>query len=112
MTSFMCWAREANIRASSARGERSAVAVSSSKRRIFSPVAVPPGSPSHHDRQALGADNACQLLQLRALAAAVQAFECDEPAAMRVRGHAEIINEHLAFGTWHLACTSIPAWTN
>ena len=44
ITSFMCWAREANIRASSASGESPAVAVSSSRLRIFSPVAVPPGS--------------------------------------------------------------------
>jgi hypothetical protein len=28
---------------------------------------------------------------------------------MRVRGHAEMINEHLDFGTWHLAGISIPA---
>src|SRR5580704_823891 len=40
----MCWAREANIKAISARGERPSVAESSRTRRIFSPVAVPPGS--------------------------------------------------------------------
>ncbi len=42
---------------------------------------------SHHYRQALRAEYACQFLQLRALAAAVESFEGDEPAAMRVRGH-------------------------
>src|ERR1019366_275042 len=40
----MCWAREANIKAISANGESPSVAESSKTRRIFSPVAVPPGS--------------------------------------------------------------------
>jgi hypothetical protein len=38
----------------------------------------------HHYRQALRAKYACQFFQLRALAAAVESFEGDEPAAMRV----------------------------
>src|SRR5580692_1946923 len=40
----MCCAREANINAISAIGDRPCVAESSNTRRIFSPVAVPPGS--------------------------------------------------------------------
>src|SRR5580658_6904471 len=40
----MCCAREANINAISANGESPSVAESSKTRRIFSPVAVPPGS--------------------------------------------------------------------
>ena len=40
----MCCARDANINAISAHGSSPAVPESSSTRRIFSPVAVPPGS--------------------------------------------------------------------
>src|ERR1051326_1433023 len=44
MISFICCAREANINASSAYGDRPAVLLSRITPRIFSPVAVPPGS--------------------------------------------------------------------
>ena len=44
MTSRMCCAREANIKAISAIGESSVVAESKMTCRIFSPVPVPPGS--------------------------------------------------------------------
>src|SRR5260370_322273 len=44
MPSSACWARAGNISASSAIGARPEVRVSSSKCRICSPAAVPPGS--------------------------------------------------------------------
>src|ERR1041385_8179049 len=44
MISFIFCAREANINASSAYGDRPAVLLSRITPRIFSPVAVPPGS--------------------------------------------------------------------
>jgi len=57
----------------------------------------------HHHGQSLLAKYARQLFYLGALAAAVESFEGDEAAALMVLWrHAEMINQHLAFGTSHL----------
>ena len=83
----MCWAREANIKASSAMGERPAVAVSSRQPADFFSGRGPARLARHHHGQALRAKYARQFFQLRALAAAVESFEGDEAAAMGVRRH-------------------------
>jgi len=51
------------------------------------------GLARYHHRYAVRAEHAGQPLDLRALAAAVEPFEGDEPAALRVGRHAEIIAE-------------------
>ena len=53
----------------------------------------------YHHGQSLRAKYGSQLLHLRALAAAVEPFEGDEPAAMMIGRHAEMINERPVFGT-------------
>ena len=102
MTSAMCWAREENIKASSARGERPAVAESRRSRRIFSPVTVPPGSRVTTTGAPCSRSTRSQPLHLSAFSAPVQTFESNEPAAMMIGRHAEIINEHIGFGTCHI----------
>src|SRR5690349_6401848 len=49
------------------------------------------GFAGDHNGHALGSQLLCELLDLRAFAAAVEAFEGDELAAMRMRRHGEMI---------------------
>jgi len=59
--------------------------------------------PRHHHGQSLRAQDARQFFHLGTLAAPVESLESDEPAAVGVGGHAEMINDPLAFRTWQVA---------
>ena len=87
----MCWAREANIRASSAQGDKPGGAAIQQHLANFFAGGSAARLARVHDRDSLMPQHDGQFFQLRAFAAAVEAFEGDEAAFVRVRSHAEII---------------------